>query len=139
MVIKIIILIIIIALIWVIWNLDIVKICGDSMEPNLHDGQIKIGVNTHHKSDKVKVGEVYVIKNPRFDEVERYIVKRVVGIKEQVKDVKESSVFENKPYKMIWVEGDNSEVSYDSRFYGYISSDYIISRVLTGKKGIENE
>lgn len=100
----------------VLYVFPLVQVCGDSMSPNLNDGDI---ILTCRLFDLIS-GGVYVFKSP-VDE--KYVIKRLSSISATGK---------------LFFEGDNSEYSYDSRMYGYISKDKVVSRYILTiyKKGV---
>lgn len=84
-----------------------VKVSGDSMLPTLRDGQTVF----FHSVDtsNFKVGDVVLIERESYPGI--FYIKRVKSI-----------VLEG-----IWVEGDNSDESTDSRAWGYLSPDELVA------------
>lgn len=97
-----------------------VLICGLSMYPTYNDSEVIFGRRLYRNVD---VDDVVIFKNPYAQEDKRSIaIKRITKIKSG----------------MIYVEGDNAEVSYDSRSYGFIPKSCIIAKVIKSrpKKGL---
>ena len=113
-----IILITVLVTILVIWFLfPIIQVCGSSMFPTYHDGEVIVGNKLIRKS-KLKVGDVILYKN-KYKTNGKVVIKR---IDKKVKGI------DNKYY--FYCLGDNSKESYDSRYYGYIRSKDIICKVI---------
>ena len=104
-----------------IYLFPVIKICGDSMYPTLNDGDIILGCRLC-KSFKKK--RVYVYRPP--EQGKRYfVIKRLTHI--------------SRDTGKLFFEGDNSDYSYDSRMYGYISPKKVIARyvfTIYKKKGV---
>lgn len=95
----------------------IVQICGYSMFPTLSDGEFYMSRRVFRKS-KCKVGKIYVYRPPYESEEEKFVIKRLAYIKD------------GKYYFL----GDNADDSYDSRYYGYVSSKNVVAQLLTRKE-----
>lgn len=90
----------------------LIEVCGNSMYPTFHDGDIILGSRLNKSPKK---NEVYVFNPPTG---EKYVIKRLTHI--------------NRDTGKLFFEGDNPDFSYDSRMYGYVSKDKIVARyVLT--------
>lgn len=87
----------------------IIQVCGDSMNPTFKDGDIVLGCRLYSISRK----DVYVFHPPVG---EKYVIKRLTQV----------SSITNK----LFFEGDNSDHSYDSRMYGYISRDKVVAKCI---------
>lgn len=87
----------------------IIEVCGDSMYPTLKNGDLLLGCRLYTLKKKA----VYVFHPPVGN---KYVVKRLTQV---------SSVT-NK----LFFEGDNSDHSFDSRMYGYISRDKVVAKCL---------
>lgn len=85
-------------------------VSGVSMYPTLKNNQFII-FNT---LQDYKVGDIVVVDSSSFLP-EKYIVKRII-------DISDEGVF---------LQGDNTEFSYDSRNFGYIPKDCILGVVHT--------
>ena len=101
----------------------VVQICGYSMFPTLMDGEFYLGRRVFRK-DKCKFGEIYVFRPPYDDREERYIIKRLSGIKCEGDKVQ------------YYFLGDNSNDSYDSRYYGYVDSSNVVAHIVLKKRGV---
>ena len=95
----------------------VVQICGYSMFPTLTDGEFYLGRRIFNKS-KCEIGEIYVYRPPYEDEQEKFVIKRLA-------DIKDGKYF---------FLGDNAEDSYDSRYYGYVNSENVVAKLITGKE-----
>lgn len=93
----------------IIFLFPIVQVIGDSMYPTYKDGEYLHG---YRLFSKIKVGDVVVCKLNRKGE-KLSVIKRIAEIKGDE----------------VFILGDNSEVSYDSREYGYVPKKNIICRV----------
>ena len=100
----------------------IVQICGYSMFPTLSDGEFYIGRRVLRKS-KCKEGEIYVYRPPYESEEERFVIKRLSHIN-----------YTNQGKPIYYFLGDNSDDSYDSRYYGYVDSHNVVARIVLRKE-----
>lgn len=125
------------------------RVIGDSMEPNYHDGQyVMIQV-----TENVKRNDVAVIWS---EELDRYVIKRVVGVAGDIIVVNENGLYRNGQliyetyvngqewapesqqvalvvgHDQVFAMGDNRIVSIDSRALGLFDKDDIQGRVLFG-------
>ena len=114
---------------------------GPSMIPTIYNGD-RMLVNTD-TSEGIKRDDLIVFE---IDEIS--FVKRVIGINGDQVEINEKGIFvNNKLYKETsdlglpntkiilkdneyYVLGDNTDSSYDSRFYGPISNTQIIGKVI---------
>ena len=87
----------------------IIEVCGESMNPTFNDGDIILGCRLY----SLNVNSVYVFHPPVG---EKYVIKRLTQV----------SSTTNK----LFFEGDNSDCSYDSRMYGYISRDKVVAKYI---------
>ena len=97
------------------------KVNGRSMLPTYKDGDVLLTTRLFNRN-KLKIGQVYVYKRVNEDDgQEHLVVKRLT-------DVVSYPLLglENQCY----FEGDNPEESYDSRQYGFINAEQIVSRVI---------
>ena len=100
--------------------LDIVVIEGDSMAPTFTRGDwLLVRYLRPSTAPRVKVGEVVLVE--RTDQPGPLLIKRL-------KDIRGDSP--NRHYPTYWVEGDNKELSQDSRTWGALSGDEIVGKVL---------
>lgn len=94
---------------------------GRSMLPTYKDGDVLLTTRLFNRN-KLKIGQVYVYKRVNEDDgQEHLVVKRLT-------DVVSYPLLglENQCY----FEGDNPEESYDSRQYGFINAEQIVSKVI---------
>ena len=114
--------IIVLVLLAVLFFFPLVQICGYSMFPTFLDGEFCLSKRLFGK-DKKKcvIGEVYVYMPPSTSGEERYVIKRLAGVKDG---------------KYFFL-GDNSDESYDSRYYGYVDSDRVVAHIITRLTGKE--
>lgn len=92
-----------------------IVVCGDSMFPTLKENDIFFAVRVT-KHTEFRVGEIYIYRPPYSNGRKHYVIKRLTRIE---------------PYsKKLYFEGDNKDVSFDSRAYGYISREDVKFRVL---------
>ena len=90
----------------------IVKVDGDSMYPTLKDGEYVLMKVT----DEVEVGDIVILHvDYKYDMMSEYIIKRVAEIAED---------------GSVYVLGDNSAVSHDSRQCGYFPKEIIKGKVI---------
>ena len=91
------------------------------MLPTYKDGDVLLTTRLFNRN-KLKIGQVYVYKRVNEDDgQEHLVVKRLT-------DVISYPLLglENQCY----FEGDNPEESYDSRQYGFINAEQIVSKVI---------
>lgn len=106
---------IVILLCLIYYLFPIIAVIGDSMHPTYKDGEIIVGRRLYRKS-KLRVGDVILYKSPNED---RLVIKRIAIIKNG---------------EFFYCLGDNSDCSYDSRNYGYISSKSLVCRVIKQRR-----
>lgn len=101
----------------------IIKICGDSMHPTLKDGEFYLGRRVFNKNT-CRRGEIYVYKPPvsTTKEKHEFVVKRLENIRYRTNGI------------TYFFVGDNSEVSYDSRYYGYVDSSNVVAHIILRKE-----
>lgn len=117
MILKIIVLVIVGVTIYHLFPL--IQIVGDSMYPTYKNSEILIGTRLFRIS-KLKVGDVVCYRSPM--EVDRIVVKRIADIRNSEQGL------------LFFCLGDNSEVSYDSREYGYVPYQNLVCRIKTRNK-----
>lgn len=100
------------------YTFPLIQVCGESMYPTFNDGDIIIGCRLFNISKQ----SIYVYHPPVG---QKYVIKRLTQV----------SPTNNK----LFFEGDNSDHSYDSRMYGYISRDKVVAKyifTIYKKKGV---
>lgn len=91
------------------------EIIGSSMFPTLRDGDLYLGRRFFPFFETPKEGNIYVVKlRENYGDI-RLIIKRLDHINEE---------------KGCYFLGDNSEMSYDSREFGYVSKYQIVAKVM---------
>ena len=92
-----------------IYIFPIVEVCGCSMCPTFHSGDIILCCRFCSIDEK----SIYVFNPPLG---EKYVIKRLTQI--------------NPTTDKLFFEGDNPKESYDSRMYGYVSQDKIVAKYI---------
>ncbi len=100
--------------------LEIVAIEGDSMSPTYARGDWLLVRHIRPSArPRVKVGQVLLVE--RIDQPGPLLIKRLT-------DIRGDSP--NRHYPTYWVEGDNPELSQDSRKWGALDGEEIVGKVL---------
>lgn len=97
------------------------------MEPTLHTNDVLLTEHITPRFRKIDRGDIVIAKSP-FDP-KQYICKRIAGLpgdKVKIGFVATEIV----PRGHVWLEGDNTRDSYDSRSYGPIPQGLIVSRAV---------
>lgn len=92
----------------------LVSVVGNSMYPTYKDGEIIFSTrlfNRHH----LKRGDVVTFNSYNVSGERRIVIKRVSEVDEK---------------KGVYCLGDNPSVSYDSRFYGYVPFENIVTKII---------
>lgn len=100
----------------------IVQICGYSMFPTMTDGEFYLSQRVFRK-DKCKVGEIYVYKPPYKGREEHFVIKRLAKIN-----------YARDGSPQYYFLGDNSDDSYDSRYYGFVDSRNVVAHIALRKE-----
>ena len=117
-------------------NYKIIRVNGQSMSPTLDNGQV---ILTSRHTDDLKRNSIVIVKYN--DEL---IVKRIAALENDTVVMKDDAVFvngvklSNSSYEgedmsitlkkgEVFILGDNHKVSLDSRYFGTISTDMIVS------------
>lgn len=94
---------------------------GQSMVPSLDHGDLVLVQKSLYNITK---GDIIIAKSPIRPEIT--VCKRIIHL------AHEQDPYGNKvPKNHVWIEGDNSAVSFDSRFHGPIPINLIEGRVIT--------
>lgn len=99
----------------------IITVCGDSMFPTYHDGEILVG-NSLYPKKKLKAGDVILYYAPNSDK--RIVIKRI------------DHLFRKDGVTYFYCLGDNPPQSCDSRNYGFISQADIICKVVNQRANL---
>jgi signal peptidase I len=91
--------------------IELFKIKDRSMQPTINDGDYVLVTGLVYLIRKPKVNDIIVLRHPQR---RIWIIKRI------------SKIVHGKYY----VEGDNKEVSQDSRKFGLIGKELIIGKVI---------
>lgn len=101
---------------------------GPSMEPTLESNNILITEHISPRLNRLRRGDIVIAKSP--SNPKQNICKRITGLPgDKVKGYfpKRSQVV---PRGHVWLEGDNSRNSSDSRLYGPVPLGLVRSRVV---------
>ncbi|XP_076230821.1 mitochondrial inner membrane protease subunit 1-like [Calliopsis andreniformis] len=100
---------------------SLVMCVGPSMEPTLYDNDVLITERISITLQKLKKGDIIISKCP--SNPKQYICKRVVGLPGD--KVKHGVIV---PNGHVWLEGDNTNNSTDSRVYGPVPQGLLRGR-----------
>eukprot|EP01083_Nonionella_stella_P084270 233234_1 len=103
---------------------------GPSMFPTLQENKGQVMLRTPFSKRKGDVGDIIVFRSPNSgkDAVKRIIATEGATVRCK-KDFWSEPDYIEIPPDHVWVQGDNSRVSIDSRDYGPLHRDRIIGRV----------
>lgn len=133
-----------------------VIVSGDSMKPNLNDGELLIVRKIGYNSNKIKRGDIVVLKTVDSEGNQEEIIKRVIGLPGEHISYKKNKLYvnnmlEEETYKFrdtndfnleevcsctkipegkFLVLGDNRPISKDSRVFGLIDEDEIVGKAV---------
>jgi len=141
---------ILLALVNTFW-LSVFVVDGESMEPNLHDKEFVVWRKSTDDSDKLKRGDIVLVKYPGDPEHKRY-VKRVVALPGEKIQIRHEKVYIDdkiidESYLPVYfltepdgvwtmkeneyfIMGDNRENSNDSRFFGAVERRFVLGHAL---------
>lgn len=107
---------------------------GISMEPTVNNGDYLLVERLSVIMGKVKKGDIVVAGQPRHSSSLSHVLKRIKGLGEDQITFWDTSkwitVMQEVPRDYVWLEGDNSLHSLDSRTYGPIHISQLEYRVL---------
>lgn len=98
----------------------LVRVCENSMLPTYKDGDILFVLPV--RFSKIKEGDVLIFYRK---EAERVLIKRVT--------------IKSNHTKKLFFEGDNPEVSHDSRHFGFVDAECVLGKVYPQRKKGECE
>ena len=102
---------------------DFVMCEGPSMEPTLYSDDVLIIERISIRLQKLKKGDIIISKCP--SKPKQHICKRVIGLPG---DKVQNGI--TVPNGHVWLEGDNSNNSTDSRVYGPVPQGLLRGRAL---------
>jgi signal peptidase I len=126
-----------------------IRVEGNSMEPNLHDGEFVVVNRLAYSRHEPERGDIIVFHSPRNED--KRFIKRVIGLPGDEIVFNESTVFINgvpleEPYIKelpsyansqwnvgpgeVFVLGDNRDDSRDSRSWGNLRQEEIIGKAI---------
>ncbi|KAL4709356.1 hypothetical protein ACJJTC_007088 [Scirpophaga incertulas] len=107
---------------------DFVMCSGPSMEPTLETNNILLTEHISPRFHRLRRGDIVIAKSPTNPK--QNICKRIVGMPGD--SIKGHFNIRNQvvPRGHVWLEGDNTSNSADSRIYGPVPEGLIRSRVL---------
>jgi signal peptidase I len=126
-----------------------IRVEGNSMEPNLHDGEFVIVNRLAYSRHEPERGDIIVFHSPRNED--KRFIKRVIGLPGDLIVFEEGTVFINgitldEPYikevptyasnqwnvgpDEVFVLGDNRDDSRDSRSWGNLPQEKIIGKAI---------
>ncbi|XP_070549696.1 mitochondrial inner membrane protease subunit 1-like [Ptychodera flava] len=109
---------------------DYVLCYGPSMEPTIHTKDVVLTEHLSTKFYKITKGDVVIVRSPTNPR--EFICKRVIAMEGDHVCTNPSSYiksYEFVPRGHVWIEGDNSLNSTDSRTYGPVPYALIRGRV----------
>lgn len=118
-----IIIIVVTVLLLLYYIFPIACISGDSMFPTYKEKDKTVATRIFSK-ENLKVGDIVIYCPPESD---YKVIKRI------------SSKHKNNIGTLVFCVGDNKEVSYDSRDYGWIEVKDIVAKVIKPRKYKESE
>ncbi|XP_032677289.1 mitochondrial inner membrane protease subunit 1-like [Odontomachus brunneus] len=105
---------------------DIIMCAGPSMEPTLYANDILFVERISVRLQRLNKGDIVISKCP-YNPKEN-ICKRIVGLPGD--KIRNGLSVTTVPYGHMWLEGDNSSNSTDSRIYGPVPQGLLRGRAL---------
>lgn len=97
----------------------LIRVTGDSMYPSYEDGDI-LFATSFFQAKNLKEGDVMIFRPPTSSSEEvKFVIKRI----HHILITPEGKMF-------FYFLGDNPQVSFDSRRYGYVSKDKLVAKVI---------
>ncbi|XP_023942871.1 mitochondrial inner membrane protease subunit 1 [Bicyclus anynana] len=107
---------------------DFVMCSGPSMEPTLETNNILLTEHITPRFQRLCKGDIVIAKCPRNPK--QYVCKRITGLPGDRVRGHFPGRSQVVPKGHVWLEGDNSNNSADSRVYGAVPQGLIRSRVV---------
>ncbi|KOB64975.1 putative IMP1 inner mitochondrial membrane peptidase-like protein [Operophtera brumata] len=107
---------------------DFVMCSGPSMEPTLESNNILLTEHISPRLQRLRRGDIIIAKSP--SNPKQNICKRITGLAGDKVRGHFPSRSHVVPRGHVWLEGDNSSNSADSRIYGPVPEGLIRSRVI---------
>lgn len=133
---------------------QLLRVTGDSMIPNFHDGEQIIAEKVSIQFEELKRGDIVIFKHPSDED--KLIIKRIIGMPNESARITEGNVYINgkileEPYlptsatttagkvfkdgvevlipeNSYMLLGDNRNNSTDSREWGFVKKDRITAK-----------
>lgn len=105
---------------------DIVVCSGPSMEPTLYTDDVLLMERISVRLQRLEKGDIVISKCPTNPK--QNICKRITGLPGD--KIKNGFNITTIPYGHVWLEGDNSSNSTDSRIYGPVPQGLLRGRAL---------
>ncbi|XP_064602497.1 mitochondrial inner membrane protease subunit 1-like [Liolophura sinensis] len=109
------------------YGADFVVCSGPSMEPTIHTNDIVLTEHVSVLRNHVQKGDIVIAHSPTNPR--QYICKRVVAMEGDRVFMPKNDTHSLVPKGHVWLEGDNTSNSTDSRTYGAIPYGLLRSRV----------
>ena len=111
-------------------GLEVVNLMGPSMQPVIEEGDIALTEKRSVMKNTLKKGDIVIATSPVTPD--RIICKRITGFEdEEMPPHQNKTIFSYShiPPGHVWLEGDNTSASTDSRTYGPVPYGLIQGRV----------
>lgn len=104
--------------VWKYFKLEIVRVCGKSMYPTLKPNKLVLITKRTSMTNFFMGNRIYIFRDPTG----KTVIKRLIRPRLVMGGL------------YLWFEGDNKEVSYDSRNYGYVDAFEVEGRLVFNRK-----